>query len=121
MCVPLRAAGYDVVALSDGSNLFENESFSHLYLIDLNLGAISGLEICRGIKNLKFIESVPVVIIISANPDVRQLATEVCADDSLSKPFSVKTLLTKISSYFPLPNIQPHGGSGNPAMGKSLP
>lgn len=102
MCVPLRAAGYDVIALSDGSNLLgERESLSHLYLIDLNLGAISGLEICKGIKSLKYSEGTPVVIIISANPDIRQMAAEARADDTLSKPFSAKALLNKISSYFP--------------------
>lgn len=100
--MPLQAAGYDVVALSNGNSLSgKSESVPDLYLIDLNLGAMSGLEICKRIKSKKHSESIPVVIIISANPDVRQLATEACADDTLSKPFSVKELLKKISDYFP--------------------
>lgn len=106
MRAPLQAAGYDVVALSDGSNLFgDSENVPDLYLIDLNLGAISGLEICKRIKSEKHRQIMPVVIIMSANPDVRQLATEACADDALSKPFSAKELLKKIVDYFPEPSV----------------
>jgi DNA-binding response OmpR family regulator len=100
--VPLQAAGYDVVALSEGNDLVGNsDSVPHLYIIDLNLGGMSGLEICKGIKSQKHREIVPVVIIMSANPDVRQLALEACADDALLKPFSAKELLKKISDFFP--------------------
>lgn len=100
---PLLAAGYDVCMLSEGNSFISRmENVSHLYLIDINLMGVSGLEICKKIKSQKPGEIVPVVIIISGNPDVRRLATEACADDALPKPFTTKELLAKISKYFPV-------------------
>jgi two-component system phosphate regulon response regulator PhoB len=100
---PLLAAGYDVCILSEGNNFIsKSEQDPHLYLIDINLVGVSGLEICKRIKSQKPGEVVPVVIIISANPDVRRLAAEACADDALPKPFTTKELLGKISKYFPV-------------------
>jgi two-component system phosphate regulon response regulator PhoB len=102
MQTPLLAAGYDVSMRSEGNSfIYKRESRPHLYLIDVDLGGISGLEICRKIKSRKHGE-IPVVIITSANPDVRRLAAEASADGALPKPFTTKELLRKISEYFPV-------------------
>lgn len=99
---PLQAAGYEVVGLRDGNTLFERvENMAHLFILDLDLRGISGLDICRRLKSQERNAVSPVVFIISANPDIRQLAAEVCADDILAKPFTIKELLEKISRYYP--------------------
>lgn len=100
MQLPLRAAGYNVVALTNGNNL---NGKSDLYLIDLNLGggAINGLEVCKKIKSRRSREAAAIVIIISANPDFRPLAMEAHADDTLPKPFTTRELIEKIAEYFP--------------------
>jgi two-component system response regulator MtrA len=95
----LKSAGYDVIAKSDGANLFPSSGVTDLYLIDCNLGAISGLDLCRRIKDEV---NDACVIVVSANPDLRALATDACADDALPKPFNTKELLRKISEYLPI-------------------
>jgi DNA-binding response OmpR family regulator len=103
MRMPLQAAGYEVVALTDGDSLNGNPNdASDLYLIDLNLGggSASGLDVCKKIKSQWHSGTAPVIIIISANPDFRHLAMAACADDTLTKPFTARALLEKIAEYF---------------------
>jgi DNA-binding response OmpR family regulator len=98
----LQAAGYEVIAYSGGYGLFNsNDDATDIYIIDLNLEGKSGLELCRIIKEKTLKKNIPVIIIMSAHPDVQQLAMEVCANDTLSKPFSSKDLLSKMSEYLP--------------------
>jgi DNA-binding response OmpR family regulator len=100
----LEAAGYDVDVRSDGNDFFNKSSDrSDLYIIDLNLGGINGLDLCKQLKGQ--IKNNTPVIMISANPDVRQLAKDACADDTLSKPFTSKELLAKITQYLPSSEI----------------
>ena len=103
MRVSLEAAGYVVVTQPNGNDARHttSEDTADLYLIDINLGGISGLDICRQIKATHHGDNMPYIIMISANPDVCQLAVEACADDTLPKPFNAKQLLNKISEYLP--------------------
>jgi DNA-binding response OmpR family regulator len=99
------AAGYEVTTRSDGTSLFSNnEALSDLYILDIDLGAVSGLELCKKLKDVSKDEKAPIVILISAHPDARALAEEVCADDTLPKPFNSRELIKKISYYLPLQN-----------------
>jgi DNA-binding response OmpR family regulator len=98
----LQAAGYEVVSYPDGRAMVDDirvTSDRDLYIIDLNLEGISGVELCNIIKAQTQGKHIPVMIIMSANPDVRQIAMEASADDVLEKPFSVKELLNKMSQY----------------------
>jgi DNA-binding response OmpR family regulator len=98
----LKNAGYNVVAKSNGSGLLTSgEGMTDLYLIDSDLGSVSGLDLCRAIKEATR-EVAPKIIMVSANPDLRALAMEACADDTLSKPFNTKELLRKVSEYLPI-------------------
>jgi|SRR6478736_8554011 len=101
MRLPLQAAGYEVVTYRDGS-AFSADSMtqSHLYFIDLDLGGASGLDLCKLLKRKKQNGCAPFIIIVSANPDVRELAMEARADDALPKPFASKELLQKAEQYF---------------------
>ena len=98
----LQAAGYEVEVKQIGYNLAVGKGeLSDLYIIDLNLGGLNGLDLCKELKSKRRNVSPPVIIITSANPDVRELAIEACADDALPKPFTTKELLEKISKHLP--------------------
>jgi DNA-binding response OmpR family regulator len=103
IAIALRAAGYQVGIKADGADYTsQNDALADLFIIDIDLGGISGLDICRKLKEKQEGKTIPVVILISANPDLRALAEEVCADDTLPKPFNAKQLIRKISEYLPL-------------------
>ena len=70
-----------------------------LVLTDLMMEGIDGLEVCRRIKNDPMTSHIPVVILTAKNDDVtQQIGYEFGADSYLTKPFSVKTLLTRIEA-----------------------
>jgi two-component system response regulator CssR len=98
----LTRAGYEVTSKSDGSNLIaDHQGISHLYIIDINLEKENGLDLCRKLRSEIRGNDKPVIIIISAHPDLRLLAMDASADDTLQKPFNSKTLLRKIAEYLP--------------------
>lgn len=96
----LKSQGYVVQSFSDGTKL--TGAPSDLYLLDINLGkGMTGMELCRQLKKVPPKAKVPVVILISANPDLRKMAVEACADDTLAKPFSIRDLQKKVAEYCP--------------------
>ncbi|HEY3403688.1 MAG TPA: response regulator [Ohtaekwangia sp.] len=96
----LKSAGFDVASFSDDTMLsFESSQMADVYLIDVHLGLTSGLTICKKIKAAVNEDHKVTVIMVSAYPDLRDLATEACADDILAKPFSKHQLVSKIREH----------------------
>jgi DNA-binding response OmpR family regulator len=102
MHLSLRNAGFDVASYSDGNSALKGESRADVYVIDINLGGVSGLDICTKIKSGNP-EKTIVVIMVSANPDLRSLAMGACADDVLAKPFISKDLVRKVTEHLNFP------------------
>jgi DNA-binding response OmpR family regulator len=94
----LSFAGYEIKTYPNGDEVMKANSFASLYVIDMNLGGVSGIDVCRHLKS-KEGPTHPTVIIISANPDARRLAMEACADGTLDKPFKSKNLLTLVKQF----------------------
>ena len=100
--IALRIDGYEVTGYANGAEFMDAVATtepSALYIIDINLGGISGFELCDFLKSRKE-TSRSFVILISANPEVQQLARQAKADDHLLKPFSQKELLERIDKLF---------------------
>ena len=94
----LSFAGYDIKTYPNGDEVMKGNSFASLYVIDMNLGGVSGIDVCKYLKSNQG-PNHPRVIIISANPDARRLALEACADGTLDKPFKSKNLLTLVKEF----------------------
>jgi len=92
----LRQAGYMVVEASDGQaavEAFERESPA-LVILDVNLPRLSGLEVCRRIRNQS---KVPIMMLTVRSAEEDQVqALDLGADDYLTKPFSPRTLLARV-------------------------
>jgi DNA-binding response OmpR family regulator len=92
----LRQAGYMVVEAADGQaalEAFEQESPA-LVILDVNLPRLSGLEVCRRIREES---KVPVMMLTVRNAEEDQVqALDLGADDYLTKPFSPRTLLARV-------------------------
>lgn len=92
----LRQAGYMVVEASDGAaalTAFEREEPS-LVVLDVNLPKLSGLEVCRKIRESS---KVPVMMLTVRSAEEDQVqALDLGADDYLTKPFSPRTLLARV-------------------------
>jgi len=93
----LKYEGYDVTVTNDGLSgltAARSEEFD-LLLLDWMLPGVSGVEICRRLRDTG--DRVP-VILITAKDDVsdRVAGLDAGADDYVVKPFSVEELLARI-------------------------
>jgi DNA-binding response OmpR family regulator len=93
----LIKAGFEIKLLSDGRDLFMYEYFPDLFILDIELPFISGLELCKQIKSGLPTRDIP-VLMVSASSDLLATAKDFCADDSLEKPFDAGVLLKKVNT-----------------------
>lgn len=85
-------AEYKVTLYSNGNAILENKTeIPDLYILDKQLSGIDGLDICRFLKNQPATGGLP-VIILSASPYIKELASAAGADEVLEKPFSIQDL-----------------------------
>lgn len=67
-----------------------------IILLDINLPIVSGIEICREIREKS---SVPIIMITARNEESdRVMGLEIGADDYITKPFSPRELVARINS-----------------------
>jgi DNA-binding response OmpR family regulator len=94
----LTKNGYVVEEYLEGKSVIEyTRSWPDLFLLDKQLTDMDGLDICRHIKQQAETKDIP-VIILSATPDLDQLAKEAGADAYIEKPFTAGHLLNTISN-----------------------
>jgi len=96
----LKKLGFDVDTFSDGKEAFDNISLDYdLFIVDINLPYINGLELIRQIKK---INKCAKVIIISAEIDIDVIlkAYDIGANDYVKKPFDIRELVAKIKNSF---------------------
>ena len=100
MCILLEMEGYKVISL--GNTGLARRSLAEkdiaMVILDLNLGGEDGQSMCRFIKDDPDSKHIP-VILVSANSDLQQIATDCGADDYLAKPFDMQHFVQKIDQY----------------------
>jgi two-component system, OmpR family, response regulator RegX3 len=92
----LGREGYAAELAHDGARgleLFERDG-ADLVLLDIMLPVKDGLEVCRTIRRSS---SVPIIMVTAKDSDVDEiLGLEMGADDYITKPFNMRTLVTRI-------------------------
>jgi DNA-binding response OmpR family regulator len=92
----LRKYGHEVVCVTDGERAFERwqAGGTDLVLLDVNLPGLSGMDVCRKIRE----QSSTPIIMVTAMSDEEHIvrAFECGADDYLSKPISYKELAMRM-------------------------
>ncbi len=97
----LTKAGHKVLMAEDGQQgLRMIRNFQpDLVLLDLMLPGISGLDVCRSLKNDPQLASVPVVMVTAnGTEDDIVKGLELGADDYITKPFVPKVLLARVNA-----------------------
>lgn len=92
-------AGYKMIVENDGLNGLRAvaREMPDLVILDIMLPGQSGLDVCRKIKSGVETKDIPVIMISARSEEVDVvLGLELGADDYVSKPFSVKILLSRI-------------------------
>jgi two-component system response regulator RegX3 len=95
----LEREGYRVALATDGRqaiDLFRSERPS-LVILDLMLPEISGLDVCRTIRGDS---DVPIIMVTAKDSEADKVAgLELGADDYVTKPFSVRELVSRVRAH----------------------
>ena len=95
------AEGYEVFATGDGEEalLLAAEQTPDLVVLDWMIEGISGIEVCRRLRRAKATAHVPIIMLTArGDEDDRVRGLETGADDYLTKPFSPRELLARVSA-----------------------
>ncbi len=96
LSVGLDREGFDVSVARDGQealSIFSDKKFD-LVLLDLMLPKLSGLDVCRSIRNLS---DVPIIIVSAKGEEVDMvLMLEIGADDYVTKPYRLRELVARM-------------------------
>ncbi len=98
LSLALREGGYRVAEAPDGPSAIEafHSSRPDLVVLDIGLGAMDGLEVCRRLRTFR---NVPILFLTSRADEVDQLVGFAAgADDYVTKPFSARLLVARIGS-----------------------
>lgn len=99
----LEAGGYLVSAFGTGEQLLKQceSAIPDLFILDLMLPGIDGLEICRRIRQDKRMKLLPIIMLTAKGEEFdRVLGLELGADDYITKPFSVRELVARVKVQF---------------------
>lgn len=109
----LRAQGFRVSIAKDG-NAMEAclaKSGISLIVLDVMLPEVSGLDICRSLRDRS---SIPIILLTALKEDVdRIIGLELGADDYLCKPFNPRELVARIRAI--LRRAEESGNHGRPS------
>ena len=104
----LKYEGYDVDIANDGREGFEKGKSPDIDLIilDLMLPGLSGIEVCRRLRQTSDIP----IIMLTAKDDISDKVTglDIGADDYMTKPFAVEELLARIRVLLKRSNLKSH-------------
>lgn len=96
----LRDEGYEVYLARTGPDglRLAKEKLPDLLILDLMLPGMSGLEICKRLRDEGL--TTPVMMLTSkAEEDDRVLGLELGADDYVTKPFSLRELMARVRAH----------------------
>ena len=92
----LEREGFSVDVAADGRRALERfrESPANLVILDLMLPEVSGLDVCRTIRTES---SVPIIMVTAKDAEADRVSgLELGADDYVTKPFSMRELISRV-------------------------
>ena len=109
----LEQGQFHVVAAADGLSALEmgRELHPDLYLLDVGMPGLSGIEVCRQLRAEQVIS--PILILTGFGDEEDKVAgLEAGADDYQTKPFASKELLARVNALLRRSTL--YGGDASP-------
>jgi len=97
----LARNGYDTLTASDGNDALESatKNSPDLIILDLMIPGIDGMEVARRLKGDSRTANIPIVMLTAKGEETDVVVgLTLGADDYVTKPFSMKVLLARVSS-----------------------
>ncbi|NCI45054.1 response regulator [Sediminibacterium soli] len=93
----LESAGYEVTCFTTGALVTDAiMPIPDLFILDKNISGTNGMDLSRFIKSGNQYSRAP-VLLITASPDIEQLAEACGADGFVRKPFTLKELRATVT------------------------
>ena len=105
----LNAEGYEVAKAEDGRAALDylHKQGADLVILDSSQLQMSGLQVCRDIKEDKRYRNIPVIMIISLGlTQDRVRAARAGADDFIIKPFHIGDVASKVRAQLKIRELQ---------------
>lgn len=97
----LKAQGFEAVGFENGEEmLMQIENYNpELFLLDIMLPGIDGIEIMKSIRENPKTESIPVIMLTAKSDEFDKIhGLDSGADDYITKPFSVLELIARVKA-----------------------
>ncbi|MEM7067628.1 MAG: response regulator transcription factor [Pseudomonadota bacterium] len=97
ICFALEKAGHSFDTAADGQSALDifSDSTHEMIILDVGMPEIDGLEVCRRIRKSS---EVPILFLSARDEEIdRVLGLEIGGDDYVTKPFSPRELIARIS------------------------
>jgi DNA-binding response OmpR family regulator len=110
----LEREGYDPILVKDGETAVGTfrRLKPRLVLLDLMIPKVDGLEVCRLIRGTD--RDVPILMLTAKSGEVDKIVgLEMGADDYVTKPFSIREVMTRVKT------LLRRTGSASPALSAS--
>ncbi len=101
LSLALQTAGYEVESVHDGKDVMAAlvNTQPDLILLDWMLPGISGIELARQIKQSPDFNELPIIMLTArTEEDSKVTGLESGADDYVTKPFSIRELISRIKA-----------------------
>ena len=95
----LQKEGYDVAVAEDGEEALVrvDERLPDLVVLDWMLPKVSGIEVCRRLRQRNETRNVPIILLTARSEEAdRVRGLDTGADDSLVKPFAMTELAARV-------------------------
>lgn len=97
----LEKAGYNTITISHGNRVIAavEKHLPSLILLDWMLPEMSGLELCKIIRNNPDLKNIPIIMLTAKGQEEdKVIGLSAGADDYVTKPFSIAELLARIKT-----------------------
>ena len=100
--IVLSDSGYSVVTVCEGTEVKKQlkKTVPNLIFLDVWMPGMDGKEVAKFLKSNTKTKDIP-VILISAHASLKELASEVGADNFLPKPFDIQDVVKLAEQYCP--------------------
>jgi DNA-binding response OmpR family regulator len=95
----LQQAGFQVLVSTSGDQVLPlaREHHPMLFMLDIMVPGISGLDVCRQIRASRDLAKTPIIFVTAKSAEEDRVAgLELGADDYITKPFSTRELVARV-------------------------
>jgi len=97
----LEKEGFKVKTEKNGEKAFDQilNKTPDLLILDLNLPGLSGIEICKYLRENARTKDLPIIMLTARTQEIDKIiGFEIGADDYVTKPFSVRELIARVNA-----------------------